>query len=84
MITPSQIRMARAGLRWTIEDLSHASGLSSRTIKRIEAADEILSANVSTLNKLMTALESAGIEFIGTPDNDPGIRIRTKKTNETL
>jgi len=83
MITPLQIRMARAGLRWTIEDLSDESGVSSRTIKRIEAAEEIISANVGTLNKLKASLEAAGIEFIGTPDNDPGIRIRTTKPNET-
>jgi transcriptional regulator with XRE-family HTH domain len=83
MITPLQIRMARAGLRWTIEDLSDESGVSSRTIKRIEAADEIISANVSTLNKLKASLEAAGIEFIGTPDNDPGILILTTKPNET-
>ena len=84
MITPSQIRMARAGLRWTIEDLSHESGVSSRTVKRIEAASEVLSANVSTLNKLKSCFEAAGIEFIGTPDDSPGTRIRTTKPNETL
>lgn len=73
MIGGQQIRMARAGLRWTIEDLARQSGVSSRTIKRLEAADEITSANLKTLAKLKSCFEDAGVEFIGTSDDRPGI-----------
>jgi hypothetical protein len=42
----------------------------------IEAADEVPSVNVATLEAVRKALEAAGIEFIGNPDDGPGIRIR--------
>ena len=76
MIDGRQIRMARAGLRWTIDDLARQSGVSVRTIKRLEASDsEIASGNISTIAKLRSCLEAAGIEFIGSSDEAPGIRI---------
>lgn len=81
MIGGQHILMARAALRWSIEDLANASGVSVRTIKRCEAVDEITSGNLSTIQKLKTALESAGIEFIGTPTDRPGIRIGTPKAD---
>ena len=76
MINGQQIRMARAALKWTIEETSQRADVGVRTIKRIEAVDEISSANVGTILKLKTCLEAAGIEFIGKPDDGPGIRIR--------
>ena len=54
------------------------SGVGARTIKRIEKADGLPDSTVSTISKLQTALEAAGIEFIGTPEDGPGIRIHTK------
>ena len=79
MIGGHQIRMARAALRWTIEDLSQHADVGSRTIKRLEATDKITAANISTIEKLRSAFEAAGIEFIGSPDDRPGIRIGTPK-----
>lgn len=82
MITPHQIRMARAGLRWTIDDLSQKADVGSRTIKRLESADEIVSANLSTLTKIRSSLEAAGIEFIGTAEDGPGVRLLTKPASK--
>ena len=79
MIGGQHILMARAALRWSIEDLAKASGVGIRTIKRFEAVNEITSGNLATIQKLKSALESAGIEFIGTPTDRPGIRIGTPK-----
>ena len=76
MLTTEQVRAARAALRWTIEDLSSRTDLSTRTIKRIEGVDGLASAHVATLIKIQSALEAAGIEFIGTPEDGPGIRLR--------
>jgi transcriptional regulator with XRE-family HTH domain len=73
MIGGQQIRMARAGLRWTIEDLAEKSGVGSRTIKRVEAVDYMASVNLKTLLKLKSCLEEAGIDFTGTPDDRPGV-----------
>ena len=75
MIGGQQIRMARAALRWSIEELARRSEVGDRTIKRLEAMDEILSANIGTISKIQSCLEAAGIEFIGTPGDGPGIRI---------
>jgi hypothetical protein len=41
----------------------------------IEGAAGIPSANAQTLQKIKVALEAAGIEFIGSPTDRPGIRI---------
>ena len=78
MITGTQIRAARSALRWTTEDLAGVSGITSRTIKKFEQIDGIPAARVTTLLDLKSALEAAGIEFIGTPDDGPGVRLRRK------
>ena len=83
MIIGNQIRIARFALRWTVQDLSERTGVTVRTVKRIEAEDGVPHASAQTLQTLQSALEAAGIKFIGTPDNDPGIRILTTKPNET-
>lgn len=50
--------------------------VSTSTIKRIEAHDGISSATFANLAALKLAFESAGIEFIGAPNDGPGIRVR--------
>ncbi|WP_397579457.1 hypothetical protein [Sphingorhabdus sp.] len=52
--------------------------VSTSTIKRIEAQDGVPSATSANLAALKSAFEAAGIEFIGTPDDAPGIRIYRK------
>jgi transcriptional regulator with XRE-family HTH domain len=79
MISGMQIRSARAALRWTIEELAENSGLGLRTIKRFEAVDGVPPSRTQTLMEVKVTFEAAGIEFIGTPDDDPGIRVRSRK-----
>lgn len=76
MITAVQIRAARAAVGWSAEELAKNSGVVRRTIVNIETNSGVPSANAQTLQKIIAALEAAGIEFIGTPDDGPGIRIR--------
>ncbi|AZQ66743.1 transcriptional regulator [Silicimonas algicola] len=76
MVVVQQLRSARAVLRWSIQDLSSASTVSVRTIKTIEARDGPPQCRPGTVKKLVSAFESAGIDFIGTPEDRPGIRIR--------
>lgn len=78
MIVSSQIRAARAALGWTAAKLAEQSGIGLRTIMRIEADEGIPKTTTGTLTKVQSALESVGIEFIGTPDNGPGIRFRPR------
>ena len=79
MVTGNQIRIARFALRWSVQRLSDETGVPLRTVKRVEADDSIPSTSASTVHTLQSALESAGIEFIGTPDDAPGVRIHTRK-----
>jgi transcriptional regulator with XRE-family HTH domain len=76
MITGAQIRAARAALRWSAEVLASRAGLGIQTIKRLEQFDGVPPSRSSTLIDIQAALEAAGIEFIGTPDDGPGIRVR--------
>jgi transcriptional regulator with XRE-family HTH domain len=78
VITGAQIRAARALLRWTTEDLAREAGLASRTIKRFEQTEGIPPSRSSTLAQIQRVLEAAGIEFIGTPEQGPGLRIWAK------
>lgn len=78
MIISAQIRAARVALGWTTSQLALQAGVATRTILRLEAADGFPQANSSTLVKVQCALEAAGIEFIGRPEDAPGIRIRAK------
>lgn len=74
MITGMQIRSARTALRWTTQDLADRAGVSARTMKRFESVNDVPPSRSSTLADVKAALESAGIEFIGTPSDRPGIR----------
>ena len=80
MITSSQLRAARALLKITAIDLASISGVGISTIKRFELSDGVPSGNIKTIDSLKKALEKAGIEFIGTPDDGPGIRLRKRIT----
>ena len=79
MITGQQIRMARSALKWSARELAERTGLAMKTIQRIEATDSLPSSYSSTLIDLKTCFESAGIEFIGRPDEGPGVRMHTQK-----
>jgi transcriptional regulator with XRE-family HTH domain len=79
MLTGPQIRAARAALGWSATRLANAAGLAMKTIARFEQCDGIPPSRSSTLAKVQKALEAAGIEFIGTPDDGPGIRIRSPR-----
>jgi transcriptional regulator with XRE-family HTH domain len=77
MITGEQIRAGRAVLKWSAQDLADSSGLGVATVRRLESGDGVPSeAMVSTLTALKLALEVAGIEFIGSPSDAPGVRYR--------
>jgi transcriptional regulator with XRE-family HTH domain len=76
MITGIQIRSARAALGWSARALAERSGVGLRTLMRFEQVDGIPPSHSSTLMDVQKALEAAGIEFIGAPEDGPGIRLR--------
>ena len=82
--TGSQLRAARNALDWSIEELAERSGVSFRTLVRYESNDDVPPARGGNLAKVINTLEAAGIEFIGTPDDAPGIRIHRTKASDSL
>ena len=76
MISTEQIRAARALLRWTAQNLADVSGVGVATIRRIELMDGVPSGQVRTIEALRGALEDAGVEFIGSPNDCPGVRLK--------
>ena len=75
MLTSGQIKMARAALGWSIDVLAEKTSISSRTIKRIENTIGIPNATAANLKLIRQTLEAAGIEFIGSADDGPGVRL---------
>ncbi len=76
MITSAQIRAARALLDWSRQILSERSGIGVSALMRLESADGIPSGNIKTFESVQKAFEQAGIEFIGTPEDGPGVRLK--------
>lgn len=74
MITPQQIRGARAMLSLTQAALAEAAGISTTALNNIErgAADP----KVSTLAAIQRALEEAGVIFVAENGEGPGVRLR--------
>ena len=76
-ITGSQIKAARAFLRWTADDLADKTSLGITTIRRAEAVEGAVPLTVANAETIARTLEAAGIELL---DGDaPGVRLRTRK-----
>lgn len=76
MLLAAQIRAARALLGWTAQDLATFSKVGITTIRKIEVQTGIAKGQLRTIQDLERAFEEAGIEFIGTPENGPGVRFK--------
>lgn len=79
MLTPVQCRMARAALQIGVRDLAKLAGVSAMTVTRFENRHS--EGHPATLEKLRTALEAGGVEFI--PDDGGGAGVRLRKGKET-
>lgn len=76
MITSEQIRAARQLIRITADQLAKSSGVGVATIRRFELMTGVPSGNARLVESIQRALEESGIEFIGTPDDRPGVRLK--------
>lgn len=65
MITLGQMRAARALLQIDQRQLAELSGLSLPTIQRMEASEAVIRGNIDSFEKLIRALNAAGVELIG-------------------
>ena len=71
----SQIKMARSALGWSTQKLSEESEVSSRTLNRMETSEGFSAATKANLSMVQRTFEEAGIEFIGSADEGPGVRL---------
>ena len=78
--TSSQLRAARNAIGWSLEKLAQESGISLRTLIRYEDQIGVPASRSGNLERVIATLETAGIEFIGSPDDRPGIRIGAPKS----
>jgi transcriptional regulator with XRE-family HTH domain len=69
LITPEQIRAARALLRLDQASLAQGAGISVVTLRRLEAEHGLSNVAPATVDQVRRALEQAGAEFI-----DRGVR----------
>lgn len=79
VLTGSQIRAARALLRWSASELAAKAGLSYAAIQRAEQFDGLPNMQVKSIAAIKGALEAAGIVFLNpgdTRDGGAGVRFR--------
>ena len=75
MISPAQLRAARALLDWTRDDLAAKSGVAAVTLIGYEHGRT--DPKISTLYKWRRALEAAGVNFLDETETDgPGVRLK--------
>jgi predicted transcriptional regulator len=86
MLTPAQLRAARALLGIDQRTLAERAGVSLPTIQRMEASEGYVRGVVDTLTKVVAALEREGVELISensvSSAGGRGVRLRdpTKPT----
>jgi DNA-binding XRE family transcriptional regulator len=71
MITPAQIRGARAMLNMTQARLAELAGISTTALNSIERGTS--DPKSSTIRAIQAALEAAGVNF--TDGGEPGVRL---------
>lgn len=74
MITPQQVRAARALLGWTQETLADKAVVALTALKRVEAG--AATVRPSTAQAVRAALESAGIVFVSDPRSEGVLKLR--------
>jgi hypothetical protein len=82
-LSGSQIRAARALVRWSAQDLARHSTVSLRTIRRAELSEERTAMTLANNLSVRRALQSAGVEFIDENGGGLGVRLRKRQSKKT-
>jgi hypothetical protein len=77
-LTSSQIRAARALIRWSAEDLARECAVGVTTIRRAELMESETSMTAANNLAVRRTLEEAGVEFIDENGGGPGVRLRER------
>ena len=79
VLTGSQIRAARALLKWSGQDLAERCGVSYPAIQRAERVDDMPNMQAKNLLAIKAALEGGGVVFLDSGqhrDGGAGVRRR--------
>ncbi len=79
MLEGIQVRMGRAAVGWSVRELARNAGVTPNTISRIENGGDALA---STMERLQTALENAGVIFIVAAEEGPGVRLKANQAGQ--
>jgi predicted transcriptional regulator len=75
VLTPQQLRAARALVGWSREELAEKSGVPEITTRQFELGKT--DPRQTTVHKWRRALERAGVAFLDADDEwGPGVRLR--------
>lgn len=75
MITPRQIRAARALLGWSQHELADKAIISANALNRLEKGK--VDSRISTIVAIEKALIKAGIEFLAADTKGEGVRLKS-------
>ena len=75
MVTPRQIRAARALLGWTQQTLADKALVSINTVRAVEANRTYPALKPDTFSAVQKALEKGGIVFIPNSTLGEGVRL---------
>ena len=85
MLKPTQARMARAALGWSLAEMQERTGINKNTVVRFEAGKGVL---LTTAERLEEAYVQAGIVFLyETEDKGSGVLLSkdfARRAGETL
>ena len=77
MITPRQIRAARALLGWSQQQLADEAIVSLNAVTRLEKGK--VDSRTSTVSAIEKALTKGGVEFLAADVKGEGVRLRSPK-----
>lgn len=75
-LTGAQLRAARGLLAMSAEELAKESGLSLRTMRRVEKGHGTVQIKDGTENKIVSLLEARGVIFVPADSAGEGVRLR--------
>lgn len=76
LLTPQQLRMARAGLGMNVRELAQLAEVAPYTITRFETGRGGMHRR--TMTAIREALENSGIEFLPGNGHGPGVRLKNR------
>ena len=71
-----QCKMARVALGWGVRDLATKAKVSTQTVSRLEAGEELRDRTVAAIRAVFVR---AGIEFIDENGGGPGVRLAKRR-----